>query len=186
MNTCSYCKTFEWRSQSVQTSLHNNMYFYDVTSESTQSTTVLYLHTIKGKKWSVSTALILLVSRMWTIDLLIVLLDWPFRHHLIRETSCPPRLQGSQIGHKWDKSATFSDQISAHFGSLCPIWGQSGLLWVQICPLCSLFFYFYINIDPKTIGRQFDFTQLLPWYIINRLSSTGYFIFKKFTRWNLR
>ena len=47
-----------------------------------------------------------------------------------------------QIGPKWDKSGAFSDQISVHFGSIelksdlkksriCPIWGQSDLLWSQ-------------------------------------------------------
>ena len=48
-------------------------------------------------------------------------------------------LKMGQIGPKWDKSGTFSDQIPVHFGSssqsvlksdlkkswICPIWGQS-------------------------------------------------------------
>ena len=54
-----------------------------------------------------------------------------------------------QIGAKWDKSGTFSDQISVHFGAdapkcteicskksrICSIWGQSDPFWVQIWSL---------------------------------------------------
>ena len=49
-----------------------------------------------------------------------------------------------EIDPKWDKSVTFSDQISVHFGSsqnvlksdlkrsrICPIRGQSDPLWYQ-------------------------------------------------------
>ena len=57
-----------------------------------------------------------------------------------------------QIGIKRDKSGTFSDQISVHFGAqrqnvlksdlkksrICPIWGHSDPFWVQIySPSCQ-------------------------------------------------
>ena len=34
----------------------------------------------------------------------------------VREVRFRPKV--GQIGHKWDKSVTFSDQISVHFGAL--------------------------------------------------------------------
>ena len=55
-------------------------------------------------------------------------------------------LKVKQIGHKWDKSVTFSVQISVHFvlerqnvlkfelkkSQICPIWSQSDPLYAQI------------------------------------------------------
>ena len=47
----------------------------------------------------------------------------------------------SRIGQKWDKSGTFSDQISVHSGALpprstpyhgCQVWPQNGSYWHQI------------------------------------------------------
>ena len=52
-----------------------------------------------------------------------------------------------QIGNNWDKSGTFSDQISVQFGSasqnvlkydiykplICPIWGRCDSFWALIC-----------------------------------------------------
>ena len=72
------------------------------------------------------------------------------KHFNITTTVYQSRPQVGQIGPKSDKSGTFSEQTSVHFGLLsknvlksdlkkyqiCPIWNQSDPLWVQIWHSC--------------------------------------------------
>ena len=69
---------------------------------------------------------------------------------LLLPHSCPTSFDsdsrfGPKVDQKWDKSGTFSDQSAELLycrlfknSRICPNWGQSGPLWVQIWPPCLM------------------------------------------------